>query len=114
MDWGTIITFITLFGGIETVKWLLNRKTEKRKEAASVKAAELSNEEKRVDWLERRINERDKKVDALYTELRTEQIEKIEWINKYHDMERKYYTAENKKCLKRGCVDRIPPNENMI
>ena len=51
----TILAFITAMGGLEAVKWLVRyiacRKTDARKEEASVNSMEEENRRKKVDWL---------------------------------------------------------------
>ena len=87
----TILAFITAMGGLEAVKWLVRyitcRKTDARKEEASVNSMEEENRRKKVDWLEERLTQRDEKIDGLYIELRKEQEEKIDWIHKCHEVE---------------------------
>ena len=74
-------------------------------------AAENENERKQVSWLEERLAERDKKIDALYIELRTEQAARLEEVHRRHEVELQLAEAEVKKCHKRGCNDRIPPSD---
>ena len=111
----TILAFITAMGGLEAVKWLVRyitcRKTDARKEEASVNSMEEENRRKKVDWLEERLTQRDEKIDGLYIELRKEQEEKIDWIHKCHEVELAQKESEVKKCEIRGCVKRIPPSE---
>ena len=84
----TVLTILGALGGFEGLKWIIsyfvNRKTNARKEETSVDSIEIDNEKKRVDWLENRITERDVKVDALYSELRTVEREKLELLQKYN------------------------------
>ena len=119
----TILAFITAMGGLEAVKWLVRyitcRKTDARKEEASVNSMEEAsvcnleeeNRRKKVDWLEERLTQRDEKIDGLYIELRKEQEEKIDWIHKCHEVELIQKESEVKKCEIRGCVKRMPPSD---
>ena len=111
-DW---VILITALGGIEgakqLVKWVLNRKYEQRKEDASADAAEYETERQQVDWLEKRLAQRDAKVDALYGEVRKLESEKLDLVYKNHELELQLKEAEMKKCLKRGCVERKPPSD---
>ena len=111
----TILAFITAMGGLEAVKWLVryltSRKTDARKEEASVNSMEEENRRKKVDWLEERLTQRDEKIDGLYIELRKEQEEKIDWIHKCHEVELIQKESEVKKCEIRGCVKRMPPSD---
>ena len=98
-------------GVIELIKWWRGRKVQDRQDIAGVVAAENENERKQVNWLEERLAERDKKIDALYIELRTEQAARLEEVHRRHEVELQLKEAEVKKCHKRGCNDRIPPSD---
>ena len=99
----TILALITAMGGLEAVKWLVKyitcRKTDARKEEASVNS------------MEEGLTQRDEKIDGLYIELRKEQEEKIDWIHKCHEVELIQKESEVKKCEIRGCVKRMPPSD---
>ena len=102
----TILAFITAMGGLEAVKWIVRyiscRKTDARKEEASVCNLEEENRRKKVDWLEDRLTQRDEKIDGLY---------KINWIHKCHEVELIQKESEVKKCEIRGCTQRMPPSD---
>ena len=70
------IAVLGAIGGTSTITWLVtfwvNRKTNARKEDATADSMENENERKQVDWLEKRLAERDAKIDAIYVELRQE------------------------------------------
>ena len=86
-DW---LAIIGGFGGLEAVRWgvtfWVNRKTNARKEDASANSMEDENERKQADWLEERIAQRDAKIDTYYVELSTKQSDKLERINKCHEL----------------------------
>lgn len=111
-DW---VVLITALGGIEGVKqlakWWVNRRYERRKADASADVAEFDAERQQVDWLEKRLAQRDTKVDALYGEVRKLENEKLELVYRNHELELQLKEAEMKKCLKRGCMDREPPSD---
>ena len=98
-------------GIVELVKWWRGRKTRERQDTAAVVAAENDNDRKQVDWLEKRLAERDGKIDHLYEELRTEQNARLDEIHRRHEVELQLAEAEVKKCHKRGCAERIPPSD---
>ena len=110
-----VLTIIGGIGGIqgiiEAVKWWRGRKVHDRQDIAEVVSAENENERKQVNWLEERLAERDRKIDALYVELRTEQAARLEEIHHRHEVELQLAEAEVKKCHKRGCKDRVPPSD---
>lgn len=93
MDIATPIALLTALGGLEGLKWFFNRKKNN------------------VDWLENRIIERDKKIDALYIELRREQAEHLNTIHKLHEAELRLKEADMRRCDVRKCEGRQPPGE---
>ena len=111
----TILAFITAIGGLEAIKWMVRcitcRKTDARREEATVCSLEEENRRKKVDWLEERLTQRDEKIDGLYAELRKEQEDKINWIHKCHEVELIQKEFEVKRCEIRGCTKRIPPSD---
>lgn len=111
-DWLAILGAI---GGSSTITWVItfwvNRKTNARKEDAAADSMENENERKQVDWLEKRMSERDMKIDSLYVELRQEQSAHLEEIHKRHEVELKLKEAEMKRCDVRGCSSRVPPSD---
>lgn len=108
-DWLAIIGAI---GGSSTITWAItfwvNRKTNARKEDAAADSMEDENERKQVDWLEKRLAERDSKIDAIYSELRQEQSAHLEEIHKRHEIELKLQGADMKRCEVRKCLNREP------
>ncbi len=110
-----IITLVGTVGGIqgivEVVKWWQSRKLDRRKEEADVKATENQLNRSQIDWLEKRLAERDAKIDAIYAELRKEQTLRIEEIHQRHEAELRLAEAEARKCIIRGCSQRQPPSE---
>lgn len=111
----TILASITALGGLEAIKWsvrfIMNRRTDLRKEEASVSCLEEENRRKKVDWLEERLTQRDGKIDGLYEELHKEQEDKLQWMNRCHEVELAQKESEVKKCCTRGCARRVPPSE---
>lgn len=108
-DW---ITILGTLGGLEAIKWMVNfyvnRKTDARKEDASADSMEDENERKQVDWLEKRLAERDAKIDAIYVELRQEQAAHLDEIHKRHETELKLKESDMKRCEVRKCLEREP------
>lgn len=115
MDITDIITLAGTVGGVqglmETVRWWQSRKLKRREDEASVAAVENENRRSQTDWLEKRLAERDAKIDALYAELREEQSLRIGEIHCRHEAELKLTDAEARKCLVRGCDRRQPPSQ---
>lgn len=116
MEISDIITLVGTIGGMQGIvelgKWWFSRKTEARKEDADITAIENQNRRSQVDWLEKRLAERDAKIDSIYAELRKEQTLRIGEIHQRHEVELRLTDAEARKCLVRGCQNRIPPELN--
>ena len=108
-DW---LTILGALGGLEAIKWMVNfyvnRKTDARKEDASADSMEDENERKQVDWLEKRLAERDAKIDTIYVELRQEQAAHLDEIHKRHETELKLKESDMKRCEVRKCLEREP------
>lgn len=106
------LALIGALGGLEAIKWIVNfyvnRKTNARKEDATADSMEDENERKQVDWLEKRLAERDAKIDAIYVELRQEQAAHLDEIHKRHETELKLKESDMKRCEVRKCLEREP------
>lgn len=116
MELTDLITLVGAVGGMQGIveigKWWRARKTDARRDDADVSAVENQNRRQQIDWLEKRLAERDAKIDAVYAELRQEQTRRIDEIHQRHEMELRLTEAEARKCLVRGCSSRIPPETN--
>lgn len=110
-----IITLVGTVGGVQSLveigKWWQSRKISRRKDEADVKATENQVTRSQIDWLEKRLAERDAKIDAIYAELRKEQTLRIGEIHQRHEAELRLAEAEARKCIIRGCSQRQPPSE---
>ena len=115
METTNIITLISALGGWEAIKWLVHflthRKTDARREEASLDDLTAENHRKQVDWLEERLSQRDTTIDSLQCELRKEQADKLEWINPCHETELALKELEIKQCVIHGCAHRTPASD---
>lgn len=115
METADILTIIGSVGGlqgvIELIKWWRHRRIQDRHDIADVEAEENENDRRQVDWLEKRLANRDAKVDALYCELRKTQSDLLAQIHANHELALQLKEMEVKKCHKRGCPDRVPPSD---
>lgn len=123
MDIPTIIAscagVLTALGGWEFVKWLLNRKSNKRIAEANAESMELKNERDEFHFLrerleykdsammekEKRFNEQTDLVRSLNRQLLDQTIENGKLQARISALE-----AERamKLCEKRGCIERQP------
>lgn len=110
MDVNTIVVILGAIGGLEGIKqflrWWNNRRNEERKSDAEADALVEENNRKSVEWLEKRLEQRDIKIDSLYAELRKEQAEKLELLHKYHQLDIEHTL---KRCEVQNCKGRKPP-----
>ncbi len=102
---------ITALGGIEGIKWWRNRRANARQENAAAEDAEKSNQRKHVDWLEQRLATRDAKVDALYSEVKKLEHEKLQLTEALGKSQLENMLMKIQKCEVRGCSSRQPPND---
>ena len=72
METSNIITLISALGGVEALKYLIHflthRKTEARREEASLDDLTAENHRKQVDWLEERLAQRDTTIGKVNCE----------------------------------------------
>ena len=115
MEITDIMTLVGAVGGMQGIvelgKWWRSRKLESRRADADVTAVENHNSRQQIDWLEKRLAERDAKIDTIYAELRQEQTRRIDEMHHRHEVELRLTEAEARKCLVHGCASRVPPTE---
>lgn len=115
MNLNDLLALTGALGGFKAIEWvvtfLVNRRTNARKEEASVNSLEDENERKQVNWLEERLAQRDSKIDTIYVELRQSQQAHMEEVHKRHELELKLKESEARRCDVRGCGGRIPPSD---
>lgn len=109
-----VLMILGALGGFEAIKYLLNfcihRNTEKRKEKASAAGMEIANFHEVIENSEKRLRERDAKVDAIYKEFRTSQERCLELMSELNKALIEVEVLKVQKCEKRGCPDRLPPS----
>lgn len=111
MNADQIISLVALLISSGAVASVLYYRPRKRKENAEAESAEIKNEQTEVDRLETRLKVRDDKVDALYGELRQEQVEKQQILVEKHRLEIELEILKLKRCDVRGCASRQPPGD---
>ena len=107
-------TIVTALGGIELIKFLLNRKTVKRVEEANafdVERKALMEDYRRV---QEEVDELKKKVDELYKRLHQLEGERLELIRRNNELEIQLKEAEKHVCLQPDdrCLQRLSPNDH--
>lgn len=114
-----LATLLTSIGGWEAIKWLLNRKSNKRIAEAAAEKEELNNERDEFHFLRERLEFKDKQL--MEKEQRfAEQTDLVRNLNKQllgktienGNLQARIASLEAERrmklCEKRGCVDRQP------
>ena len=117
MDWAGIMTaaatIVTALGGIELIKFILNRKTNRRVAEANafdVERKVLLEDYKRVQG---EVDELKEKVDELYKRLHQLEGERLELIRRNNELEIQLKEAEKHVCLQPDdrCLRRLNPDD---
>ncbi len=119
MSWEVIITILGLFGGLEGVKWLMNRTANAKQAEAEAEAAEIKAEadefhllRERLEFSDRQMLEKEQRFQEqtlLLRETNKQLIAKTTLIGELNariaelEAERKM-----KLCERRGCAQRQP------
>lgn len=117
MDWaGTITaaaTIVTALGGLELIKFLLNRKTNKRiadANAFEVERKAIIEDYKRV---QEELDKLQKKVDELYKRVHQLESERLDLIHENNRLRLELKEAEKRVCLQPDdrCLQRLNPDD---
>lgn len=117
MDWaGTITaaaTIVTALGGLELIKFLLNRKSNKR--IADANAFEVAQKSwtKEYRRMQEEISELNKKVDDLYNKVHQLENERLDLIHENNKLRLQLKEAEKHVCLQPDdrCLQRLSPDD---
>lgn len=105
-----IIAIISAIGGLEAIKWTvqiwMNRKTEKRKQAAEAAAVEIENYHKQVDFLHKQLKDCYIQMEQLHKKLHESRTELENWIIRFTTLETALEKAERWSCNKSNCPER--------
>lgn len=103
-------SLITVLGGWEFVRHLMNRKTERRKAEAEADNAELETLRKQCDWFNEKIIKLNERVDSLYATVHELERKNIELMKRNADLELQLKIAEYNRCERPDddCIRRLP------
>lgn len=106
-------TIVTALGGLELIKFFLNRKTDRRVAEANafdVERKALMEDYRRVQG---EVDELKEKVDELYKRLHQLEGERLELIRKNNELEIQLKEAEKHVCLQPDdrCLRRLNPDD---
>ena len=117
MDWAGILTaaatIVTALGGLELIKFFLNRKTDRRVAEANafdVERKALMEDYRRVQG---EVDELKEKVDELYKRLHQLEGERLELIRRNNELEIQLKETEKHVCLQPDdrCLRRLNPED---
>ena len=117
MDWaGTITaaaTIVTALGGLELIKFLLNRKSNRKITEANAFDVAQSSWVKEYRRMQDEITELNKKVDDLYDKVHQLESERLDLINENNSLRLQLKEAEKHVCLQPddNCLQRLNPND---
>lgn len=117
MDWaGTITaaaTIVTALGGLELIKFLLNRKSNRKITEANAFDVAQSSWVKEYHRMQDEITELNKKVDDLYDKVHQLESERLDLINENNSLRLQLKEAEKHVCLQPddNCLQRLNPND---
>lgn len=105
--WQLILAFVGAMGGLEGVKWLINRKTNTRLAIAEAESAEFHLLQETNTFLQQQLQNKEERF-----------VEQTELLRKtqrdlYEAKEREYEARlelAQKKCEDQNCPFRMPPN----
>lgn len=117
MDWaGTITaaaTIVTALGGLELIKFLLNRKSNRKITEANAFDVAQSSWAKEYRRMQDEITELNEKVDDLYEKVHQLENERLDLINENNSLRLQLKEAEKHVCLQPddNCLQRLNPND---
>lgn len=117
MDWaGTITaaaTIVTALGGLELIKFLLNRKSNRKISEASAFDVAQTSWVKEYQRMQNEIKELNKKVDDLYEKVHQLETERLDLINEKNTLRLQLKEAEKHVCLQPDdrCLQRLSPDD---
>ena len=117
MDWAGTITaaaaILTALGGLELIKFLLNRKSNRKITEANAFDVAQSSWVKEYRRMQDEITELNKKVDDLYDKVHQLESERLDLINENNSLRLQLKEAEKHVCLQPddNCLQRLNPND---
>ena len=117
MDWAGTITaaaaIVTALGGLELIKFLLNRKTNRR--IAEANAFDVQREALMEDYrrVQEEVDKLKEKVDELYAKVHQLENERLDLINENNKLRLALKEAEKHVCLQPDdrCLQRLNPDD---
>lgn len=102
-----IISVIGAIGGWEAVRYLINRKANKRKEEAEADAVEFNVLRETMVFLQERLKAEEQRIEEQTTILRERQNEILDLTKKQGELE---LELQRYRCVVPKCANRQPQN----
>jgi Ulp1 family protease len=106
----TAITVLGALGGFEFIKYLINRKTEKRKSDSEADNNDIVNIIQLTNHHDTRIKEKEEKIDSLYIRIRDYNAQVLDLTKQLNEKDLEIQLIKIQKCEVRGCKERKPPS----
>lgn len=103
----TIAAVVAALGGWEFIKYLMNRKTNKRKEEAEADSVEFNVLKDTVMFLQEQLHEKEKRFCEQTDRLRKIQDESFSLLQEKNKIE---LELQMFRCIKKKCLNREPQN----
>lgn len=114
MEWQTLIGLLTVLGGWDAVRYLLNRRTNRRLEAAKAESADAqaSADEFHVlreynEFLQHQLQQKEERFADQTDRLRKSQEREFELMKENNDLRLELVA---KRCERKHCGQREPQN----
>lgn len=103
-DWSwAVVGLVSALGGLGLVRLLMFGSAEKRKLDVDNEGLQGENSRRQIDWLEKRIAERDRRIDLIFSELRNEQRETVELLKRLYRLDSKLKAERLMRCEVMDC-----------
>lgn len=92
--WQTLALILGAVGGLGFIKWIFNRKTEKRLNSLEVKQKTFDLDDKRITELHASLDKANKLNDDMYSRLLRESAKIDEYTNRNRELSDRLYKSE--------------------
>lgn len=101
---------VTAFGGASVIRFIANRTAEKREANAKAYDSELHTLRKQYDWLQKKYDALNTKVDWLYRHMHELEDKNIALLKRNGELELELKEAMHNQCLRPNeeCLKRLP------
>lgn len=102
-----VVSVITALGGWEMIKYVMNRKTNHRKEEAEADNVEFNVLREAMDFLQTQLKEKEQRFAEQTDIVRKQNLEILEITKQKAQLE---LDLQRFKCVVKGCSNRDPQN----